>query len=56
MENQEKHIPAGYREDARGALIPEGSIKPIDKERDELVQAIVRLPPFANRSHRCLHM
>lgn len=42
MENQEKHIPAGYREDARGALIPEASIKPIDKERDELVQAIVR--------------
>lgn len=42
MENQEKHIPAGYREDARGALIPEASIKPIDKERDELVRAIVR--------------
>ena len=42
MENQERQIPAGYREDARGALIPEASIKPIDKERDELVQAIVR--------------
>lgn len=42
MENQEKTIPAGYREDARGALIPESSIKEIDKVRDELVQEIVR--------------
>ncbi|WP_233115136.1 DUF3164 family protein [Aggregatibacter actinomycetemcomitans] len=41
MKNQVKTIPQGYREDARGALIPEASIKQIDKLRDELVLAIV---------------
>ncbi|WP_012820784.1 DUF3164 family protein [Aggregatibacter actinomycetemcomitans] len=41
MKNQVKTIPQGYREDARGALIPEASIKEIDKLRDELVLAIV---------------
>ncbi|PHO20032.1 sulfate transporter [Aggregatibacter actinomycetemcomitans] len=41
MKNQVKTIPEGYREDARGALIPEASIKEIDKLRDELVLAIV---------------
>ncbi|AAP95100.1 sulfate transporter [[Haemophilus] ducreyi] len=40
MENQE--IPQGYRRNAKGALIPEASIKAIDKERDELVNDIVR--------------
>ncbi len=32
---------AGYWKDARGILTPENLIKPIDKERDQLVRAIV---------------
>lgn len=32
---------SGYRKDARGRLIPESMIKPIDKARDELVQELV---------------
>ncbi|MGE8683915.1 MAG: DUF3164 family protein, partial [Acinetobacter sp.] len=34
-------IPEGYRKDARGHLVPESTIKPIDLERDVLVQAMV---------------
>ncbi|PPA30441.1 sulfate transporter [Aeromonas jandaei] len=34
-------IPEGYRQDAKGRLIPESAIKPIDLERDKLVIAIV---------------
>lgn len=34
-------IPAGYRKDAMGRLIPESMIKPIDLERDKLVLDIV---------------
>lgn len=34
-------IPAGYRKDARGNLINEATIKPIDLARDELVQEII---------------
>lgn len=34
-------IPAGYRKDAQGRLIPESMIKPIDMERDTLVQALI---------------
>lgn len=33
-------IPEGYREDAKGALIPLTMIKPIDLARDELVQEL----------------
>lgn len=33
-------IPDGYREDAKGALIPLAMIKPIDLARDELVQEL----------------
>ncbi|WP_435626967.1 DUF3164 family protein [Candidatus Ferrigenium straubiae] len=33
-------IPAGYRKDARGCLIPETMIKPVDLKRDELVRVI----------------
>lgn len=33
-------IPEGYREDAKGNLVPETTIKPIDLERDALVIAI----------------
>ncbi len=34
-------IPDGYRVDARGRLIPEAQIKPIDLARDQLVREIV---------------
>lgn len=34
-------IPAGYWQDARGNLIPEDKIKPIDRARDELVKELV---------------
>lgn len=34
-------IPAGYWKDARGVLTPESLVKPVDKERDALVKAII---------------
>ena len=34
-------IPAGYRQDAQGRLIPESMIKPIDIERDRLVRHLI---------------
>lgn len=34
-------IPEGYWKDARGALVPESMIKPIDRQRDQLVREIV---------------
>jgi hypothetical protein len=34
-------IPTGYWQDAKGALIPEDKVKPIDKARDELVKELV---------------
>lgn len=37
----ETTIPSGYRRDAKGALIPESMIKPIDLQRDELVRELV---------------
>jgi len=37
----EKTIPAGYWEDANGALIPVSKIKPIDKERHRVVTDLV---------------
>ena len=37
----EQAIPAGYWRDAKGCLIPESMIKPIDKERDRLVNELV---------------
>src|SRR5690606_8263252 len=39
--NTKATIPAGFWEDARGALIPESVIKPVDKERDALVKSLV---------------
>lgn len=33
-------IPAGYRQDAKGCLIPEALIKPIDLARDQLVREL----------------
>ena len=35
-------IPEGYRRDAKGCLVPESMIKPIDRTRDELVQELTR--------------
>lgn len=37
----EQTIPAGYWRDAKGCLIPESMIKPIDKERDRMVNELV---------------
>ncbi len=39
--DQTNNIPAGYWQDAKGSLVPESMIKPIDKARDELVSEIV---------------
>jgi hypothetical protein len=35
-------IPAGYRKDAQGRLVPESMLKPIDKTRDELVEEMFK--------------
>jgi hypothetical protein len=39
--HQTTAIPAGYRQDAQGRLIPETMIKPIDMARDTLVQELI---------------
>lgn len=44
------NIPAGYRKDAQGRLIPEAMIRPIDKARDELVQELVKRAQATNRT------
>lgn len=36
-----QHVPEGFRQDARGRLVPEAQIKEIDQLRDELVLSIV---------------
>ncbi len=38
----ENAIPEGYRADAKGCLVPESMIKPIDRARDGLVQELAR--------------
>ncbi|MCE8004255.1 DUF3164 family protein [Billgrantia ethanolica] len=48
--NAHTQIPEGYRLDAKGRLIPEDSIKPIDKARDELVQELVTKARELNRA------
>lgn len=35
-------VPEGYRADAKGCLMPESMIKPIDRTRDELVNELAR--------------
>jgi hypothetical protein len=37
----ETTIPHGYRRDAKGCLVPESMIKPIDLQRDELVRELL---------------
>lgn len=39
--NAQTQLPAGYRQDGQGRLIPESMIKPIDIERDRLVRQLV---------------
>lgn len=34
-------IPAGYWQDAKGCLVPDSLVKPIDKERDKLVRELI---------------
>lgn len=41
MTAQQQTIPAGYRCDGQGRLVPESLIKPIDIERDRLVRHLV---------------
>lgn len=41
MTAQPQTIPAGYRLDGQGRLVPESLIKPIDIERDRLVRHLV---------------
>ena len=41
MNSQTNTIPAGYRKNAKGDLVPESRIKPVDKLRDEVVMSIV---------------
>lgn len=36
----QQNIPDGYRQDAKGCLIPESLIKPIDLQRDQLVREL----------------
>ncbi len=45
---QEKIVPEGYWKDARGVLIPEDMIKPIDRERDVLVRDLVSVAKGLN--------
>lgn len=40
--NTPNNIPPGYRENARGDLVPEATIAPIDIVRDQLVMEIVK--------------
>ncbi|WP_047257980.1 DUF3164 family protein [Chromobacterium subtsugae] len=42
MQNQQpQSAPSGYWKDAKGHLVPENLIRPIDRERDSLVRALV---------------
>lgn len=40
--NTHVQVPEGYRADAKGHLVPESLIKPIDQERDRLVVDLVK--------------
>ncbi|MGD1823735.1 DUF3164 domain-containing protein [Chromobacterium violaceum] len=42
MDEKQAHAPDGYWKDAKGHLVPESLIKPIDRERDNLVRALVK--------------
>ena len=38
QQNILKDIPGGYWENAKGNLVPDSKVKPIDKLRDQLVR------------------
>jgi len=38
---KDEQIPAGYLRDAQGRLIPEKMIRPIDRQRDDLVRELI---------------
>lgn len=42
MNLKDHEIPDGYRRDAQGRLVPNDTIKPIDKARDELVLELIQ--------------
>ncbi|MGC0153305.1 DUF3164 family protein [Chromobacterium vaccinii] len=44
MQGQQTQTPApdGYWKDAKGRMVPENMIRPIDRERDNLVRALVK--------------
>lgn len=44
------NIPEGFRQDAKGRLVPESQIKPIDLERDKLVLEIVSKAKVVSQS------
>ncbi|CDO60835.1 hypothetical protein BN1012_Phect2622 [Candidatus Phaeomarinobacter ectocarpi] len=46
----QKQIPDGYMQDSTGKLVPESLVKPIDKERDALVLAVVEEAADLNRA------
>lgn len=45
-------IPEGYRADAKGCLVPEAMIRPIDRARDELVQELAKRAKYLNDTMR----
>lgn len=47
---QQQPIPAGYRKDAQGRLVPESLIGPIDRMRDDLVLELVKGAEAASAS------
>ncbi len=48
--NKPNEIPEGYLRDARGALIPETMIKPIDRARDQLVREMADYAKLTNKA------
>lgn len=48
--NKPIEIPNGYLRDARGALIPETMIKPIDRARDQLVREMADYAKLTNKA------
>ncbi|MGS1014082.1 DUF3164 family protein [Rhodanobacter sp. UC4450_H17] len=45
-------IPAGHRRDAKGRLVPESQIKPIDRTRDDLVHELYAKAEALNQAMR----
>lgn len=52
MSTAKTGTPEGYRADAKGCLIPENMIKPIDRTRDELVLELARQARIVSDSLR----